>query len=518
MKKIVSIVLILCLTAILYAQNSSDTNRDYVWKIGYEGFYRPTDTLVGSVSLNFSHNPVQINVNSDSAGMNASNASICDSSGNLLFYTNGIFIYGADGHTLRGNDTLNLGYYSSCPNYCETGYPFMQSVLILPLPNSNHLYYVFHQRSVGDTPPDLPIELYYSIVDMAAENGRGRVVSLRNRVFNEDQLAQGRVNSARHANGRDWWITQWHIDRTQYRRILLDPLGVHDLGWQSGIPSTPELAYWGQSTFSPNGAVYAAISVEESDAAPLARGRIDVYNFDRCEGTMSRRAAPFYIGPTGIGADTFDILVVGCSISPNNRYLYVSTTRRYYQYDLQATDIANSHSLVAEWDGFIDPDFPVATGAWLHQLAPDGKIYISTGNGTHYLHTINAPDSAGIACNVQQHSIRLPAFNFRSLPNHPNYRLGRLVGSSCDTITVGSKQVTVRQLQIRVFPNPTNGIIYLENLPENATIEVFNSIGQLLQIQNNQTAIDLSSYPNSIYFINIKTNDSNITRKVVLQR
>ncbi|MEZ5068919.1 MAG: hypothetical protein R2847_10725 [Bacteroidia bacterium] len=32
------------------------------------------------------------------------------------------------------------------------------------------------------------------------------------------------------------------------------------------------------------------------------------------------------------------------------------------------------------------------------QLAPDGKIYVSTGNGTMHIHVINNPDSAGTAC------------------------------------------------------------------------------------------------------------------------
>jgi hypothetical protein len=71
---------------------------------------------------------------------------------------------------------------------------------------------------------------------------------------------------------------------------------------------------------------------------------------------------------------------------------------------------------------------------------------------------------------------------------------------------------------VKVFPNPTNGIIHLENLPENTAIQVCNSIGQLLQIQNNQSDINLSPYPNGIYFLHIKTNKMNTTQKVVLQR
>jgi PKD repeat protein len=67
-------------------------------------------------------------------------------------------------------------------------------------------------------------------------------------------------------------------------------------------------------------------------------------------------------------------------------------------------------------------------------LAPDGKIYINSNNRCSYLHVINEPDSLGLACEVCQHCVDLPSVNAFSMPNFPNYRLGHLEGSPCDTL------------------------------------------------------------------------------------
>lgn len=47
-----------------------------------------------------------------------------------------------------------------------------------------------------------------------------------------------------------------------------------------------------------------------------------------------------------------------------------------FQFDLQSSNIAASLDTVAVNDGFYDPNPPWQTAFVLHQLGPDGKIYI----------------------------------------------------------------------------------------------------------------------------------------------
>ena len=118
------------------------------------------------------------------------------------------------------------------------------------------------------------------------------------------------------------------------------------------------------------------------------------------------------------------------------------------------------------------------------KLAPDGKIYITTCNSTLVMHTVEHPDSIGLACDVQQHSVNLNRYYFNTLPNHPNYHLGPLVGSLCDTVVTGIPPPEER-LTLKLYPNPNSGSFQITYtpLPENLTLQVFNILGEEVHSQ-----------------------------------
>src|SRR5690606_29805251 len=118
---------------------------------------------------------------------------------------------------------------------------------------------------------------------------------------------------------------------------------------------------------------------------------------------------------------------------PNSKYLYGSSGRYLYQIDASSNQPDTTLTTVAVWDGFHCPNPPWSTLFFVMQLAQDGKIYSAPGSSTCAMHSIESPDSTGLACNVQQHSLILPSKNIGTLPNHPNYNLGPLIGSGCDT-------------------------------------------------------------------------------------
>ena len=390
-------------------------------------------------------------------------ATIIDSLGNLVCYTNGVFLYDRNNVRMR-YDTLNPGYYArgQYPSIC---YNFPQTALILAKPNNPNEYYLFHERIADPSNFNgyFGEGFYYTVVDARLRNGLGGVRSWRNLIV-RDTLEVCKINAVRHANGRDWWITAWHIGLDKYRLCLLDPTGVHDLGWKV-ISNVRWASGFGQSFFSPDGNIFARTSLD----IPANKSRIDVFDFDRCTGMLTNREQ-FY---SPFAATT----IKGLSISPNSRYLYLSSDYYILQYDLQAATIASTIDTVAVWDGFRDEVYPLIVTFWTHQLAPDGKIYISTGNGTHYMHTIDNPDISGVGCNVRQHSVRLPAFAFRTLPNFPNFRLGAVAGSVCDTLGYSATSPQKAQV-LKVFPNPTSGILHIENLPPQARVVVYDALGR----------------------------------------
>src|SRR5690606_11461383 len=71
------------------------------------------------------------------------------------------------------------------------------------------------------------------------------------------------------------------------------------------------------------------------------------------------------------------------------------------------------------------------------ELMPDGKLYC-LGNNSHHLHVIEYPDRKGDSCLVRQHYVELPNHYTGSIANFPNYRLGPIDGSPCDTLGINN--------------------------------------------------------------------------------
>jgi uncharacterized protein (TIGR02145 family) len=69
-----------------------------------------------------------------------------------------------------------------------------------------------------------------------------------------------------------------------------------------------------------------------------------------------------------------------------------------------------------------------------------------------------------------------------------------------------------------IFPNPANTILFFRNLPDNASVTIYDAQGNVLinrRITNNQ--VDISSLDNGIYIINIKADKNTMTQKLLKQ-
>lgn len=72
----------------------------------------------------------------------------------------------------------------------------------------------------------------------------------------------------------------------------------------------------------------------------------------------------------------------------------------------------------------------------------------------------------------------------------------------------------------KIYPNPTQDrlqITPLSNTLKNYEISLYNNLGQRLGIWHNITALDLSNFPQSIYFVEIKFEDKKLFQKILKQ-
>ncbi|MEN0004388.1 MAG: PKD domain-containing protein [Bacteroidota bacterium] len=349
------------------------------------------------------------------------NASISDDDGNLLFFTDGVNIYNAQFEVMENGEGLNPGLHSTQQNNSDKGYILDQGAMILPVPESDSLYYLFHKDKIIPGEEGVLFSsqhLYYSLIDMSLNDGLGSVIA-KNQVILEGTFDKGKLTATKHANGRDWWLLVKKHSLSKRIPILITPDKIQVLEEQTVGQAISSFSI-GQGVFAPDGSKYVDVNVI-TITTPV---EVSIFDFDRCDGSLSNPIHLSYLDSAACA---------GVAISPNSRFLYVSSFKYVYQYDLWADNINATKDTVAVWDGFLQSGF-FATTFYLAQLAPDGKIYINSNNGVSYLHVIEYPDLPGDSCQVCQHCLPLITSNGFSLPNFPNYRLNYLEDSPCDTL------------------------------------------------------------------------------------
>jgi len=387
-------------------------------------------------------------------------------------------------------------------NMYPEGIYMPQGALILPMPGNPAVYLLFHM-TIDDQVGLYAEQLYLTTIDMSLEGGLGGVVT-KNLPILFDSLNTGRLTAVRHANGRDWWLFCHKIGTNIFYRLLIAPSGVTVDGTQP-IGAIRQ-ADAGQVCFSPDGSKFAYYWGEPGED-------LDLFSFDRCTGQFYD---PIYTPIADYDGG------IGVAFSPNSRYVYVSSIFDVYQFDTEAADIVASMVHVAYWDSTYSPFPPFATLFDIAQLAPDGKVYIATGNSTDKLHVIHNPDEPGLACNMEQHGISLPRYFSNSLPNHPNYHLGPVAGSPCDTLGLGVQEEELH-LSVSTYPNPSSGTCTLSYPAQSIVgeLELRNAAGQVvlrerLPAWSTVHNVQLSNAPAGMYHCRLQWGSRATSVRVIL--
>lgn len=384
--------------------------------------------LAGSETLRFRN--FQINFSKDTFEREIKNFperalntyfSISDKTGGFQFFTEGHKIFNSSFQMLINGDSINYGrFWKLNSGYSATGYIIIPDVI-----NSNR-YYLLYTRLEYDQNIRSAVycdKFQYSLIDMSEANGRGEVIE-KDIELVSDTLRYHNMAAVKHGNGRDWWVPVKEFDSNEGYMFLLSTDGV--ILKDSFKVGKKSLAGLGQSVFTPDGTKFISYNGVDLEFGEY----LDIYDFDRCSGVFSNHRQLNYLDST--------VWSGGVAVSPNSRYLYLSNTLRLYQFDLWADDIFASVDTIAEYDGYADP---LPSTFYLLQLAPDGKIYMSCNNGTTVWHVIHHPNEKGKACDFEQQGLKFPYRVGFGLPKFPNYRLGPLDGSPCDTLGIDNNPI-----------------------------------------------------------------------------
>jgi gliding motility-associated-like protein len=340
-------------------------------------------------------------------------ASISDKLGGLLFYTDGNTIWNKNHELMLNGDNL-------------TGQPFSeQSVIIVPQPGNESVYYVFITYVAGSLN-----NFCYSKVNMRLDGGLGGVeYSSKNILISSN--VENKITATYHANCKDIWIVVHGKASALFYSYKLTNYGIVNFPVVSSI-----------GLINNNSSFIDQLKIS-SDGKKLAncinnRWTVQLFDFNNQTGVVSNPISIVYRA-------RFHPL--SCEFSPNSKKLYVSVYSNLYgfisQYDMSKSDslaLKQSEEVITSLSG----------GEYL-QLATNGKIYVSNINNYSYLGVINNPDETGLNSSFVERGIYLEGKRtYLSLPNilqpnrcseMPDYSvevacvknntLYKLIGSAC---------------------------------------------------------------------------------------
>ena len=446
--------------------------------------------------------PVPISTSLDSRG---SCVSISDSIGNLLFYAN----TRANGSISQTGIVYNKNHEIMQNGDSIAGEGWYHELLIIPFPSDLNKFYLF---SLDITATH---DFHYSVIDLNAGNGLGAVTT-KNILIKNDSVCDA-MTAVKHGNGRDWWviIKSWGdpTDFTFYE-YLITPDTIEERIIEAGTNSATGL---GTLCFSKDGNKLAFVSF---------RGVIEIFDFDRCTGEFLNEKI-VHSQWTLNYAQYF-----GAAFSPNGNLLYISDGNEQsnlFQFDLTASDVWASRETLAT----------ITTTRYaggLLKLAPDDKIYWSCAyyiggafpypyadsvyhTGNMNLSVINDPDIQGQGCNFSLFSFYLGGKRtYWGLPNNPDYELGAMRGSICDSLTNEIKEPFDDKKLFQIYPNPFEEEITIHSIyPIKGKLIILDELGKVLFKENfsDNKTFNLSFLPAGIYFFSIETEKKVFKEKFV---
>ncbi len=456
MSKSILIFSLLLLSNFLLAQNESN-----IWYFGR------------NVGVDFnSGTPVAIN----NGALNTLEgcATISDSQGNLLFYTNSDTVWNKN-HNVMPNGSGLMGTFSTT------------QTAIVKKPGSNSIYYVLTLDALGG-----PNGFRYSEVDMNLQGGNGDVTSNKNILIVSPVCEK--VLVARHQNNIDYWVIVHLFGSNIFHSYLLT---------SSGFNITPATSSVGATINSTQNTLgYMKVSLDRSRIASANTGgfqipnTVDLFDFNSATGILSN----------SITLTNFPITMqpYGVEFSPNGKVLYVTdgTDPDLIQFDLlagSATAINNSRVDI-NTGGF---------GIGALQMGPDLKIYraVSFALDSSALGVINNPNVIGPGSNFVANGVPL---------DNKRVTLGLPPLINPSSFAVGIKDI-IKPKQI-IYPNPSSFKINIEISTKVDMIDIFDISGKLItSFSEHLNSLNISKLPNGVYFLRISSTDEIIIKKFVKQ-
>ncbi|MBI5218710.1 MAG: T9SS type A sorting domain-containing protein [Bacteroidia bacterium] len=494
MKKFIQIVFLFLIALIqgiiLQAQNNPDLKRTWNWYFG------------AFAGLNFSSGAAQPLFDGQT-NTTSSCQTISDTSGNLLFYSDGTNVWNKNQQLMSSATLMGSGANQG---------------VIVPQPGNEQIYYFFY--SGYDSINTAKYHVYYSVVDMSQNAGLGSLTS-KNKILLKDSATQ-KIAAIKHKNNHDIWIITMKFHTNQFSTYLLT---------DNGLDTIPVISYAGHIERSylcpvkpsPDGTKLAAAFLMSNYDNDL-----ELLNFDNALGIVSG-AIPFHKCnlpfPDGC-------LCLGIEFSPDGKKLYYTiysillennnlVINYVYQIDISSNDsaqIVNSKILL---DSIIitNPTNYNDGARYGIQLASDKKIYLTKCDKS-FVGVINNPDDPGLSCNFVDSSVYLGWGRYCE-SNFPSFMNSYLPRDPVSEI-IENKD---KEKNIIVQPNPFSNICAIffrnTNISKPVSVDLYSITGikqkeYTAYIYDSEIYLQRGALPDGMYLVEIRTRDKVFTEKLII--
>lgn len=410
-------------------------------------------------------------------------ATVCDTSGALLFYTDGQQVWNKL-HQVMPNGNGLLGHNSAT-----------QSSIIVPYPGVANLFFIFTVDAVEN---QLQNGFRYTLVNINLDSGNGDVVLSNKNILLRYPIPE-KVTAILDGDETGYWILTHEWGTDGFLAYHLTPTGLDTIPVISHIGS---LHFGGAySSYPPLDGWLNALGYIKANrwgtkiAVARYRAPLEMFDFNRNIGTVTN----------GISTPITYDQSYGVEFSPDATKLYLSTissalgnTNKLYQFDLNNSNPLATAILISTTS--LDP--------CAIQVGPDGKIYISEFNSS-YLSKINDPNNLGTSCNFVNNSVYLAGKTAkRGLPNLFYYKNFQFITKYNETFN---------NTEISIYPNPTSDKLFIDGF-KGCKLQVIDALGNVVINTLNSGKIDVSSLVNGLYLISINKDQKEFYTKVIIEK
>ena len=289
---------------------------------------------------------------------------VTDTTGHLLFWSNGSTIFNRDNQAMPNGTGLNINSSAT------------QTVAAFPSITHPGTYFVV--TTTGASEVGGAGQLYYSKVDMSLDNGRGDVTAIKNVPLGGNHDGSEALTAVPNATGDGFWVLSTQANGANILAFAFDGDGP-----VSGTPVASPVS-------TPNGNQFGTLNVSadlsqvvQMTGSTTGRSQVRVLDVDGATGVLTEELA--WDLPTGSGTGSNGY---SADFSPNGDYVYATKIfggARLFRYRIagatsSADVVATEQNLAA-----------IGNGGQVRR-APDGRMYVANRTAAS-LGVVDTPDA-----------------------------------------------------------------------------------------------------------------------------